>query len=58
MSPEILRLKTFAHLSYAAIAAITIGMGIGMMKSNDGQSVLAFFTGGDWWCRHSDFALG
>ena len=46
VSPEILRLKTFSGLSYAAIAAITIGMGIGMMKSNDGQSVLAFFTGG------------
>lgn len=46
MTPEILRLKTFAGLSYAAIAVIGVGMSIGMVKSNDGQSVLAFFTGG------------
>lgn len=46
MSPEILRLKTFANLSFAAIAIIGIGMVVGMVKSQDGQSVLAFFTGG------------
>jgi hypothetical protein len=46
MSPEILRLKTFAGLSFAAIAIIAAGMAIGMLKSDNGQSVLAFFTGG------------
>jgi hypothetical protein len=46
MSLEIFRLKTFAGLSFAAIAIIAAGMAIGMLKSDNGQSVLAFFTGG------------
>jgi hypothetical protein len=46
MSLEILRLKVFAGLSFAAVIAIATGMTVGMLKSTDGQSKLAFFTGG------------
>jgi|GEM_PF-3301248 len=46
MTPEILRLKVFAGLSFAAVIAIATGMTVGMLKSTDGQSTLAFFTGG------------
>lgn len=46
MNSELVRLKILGQLSYIALASVVTGMMVGMIKSQNEQGVLAFFTAG------------